>query len=97
MNILNEILETKKEEVRSLKKKYSQSSFEGMEFFNTVKFGFKDILEMNNNLSLIAEIKKGSPSKGIIRNDFNHLKIAETYMKHGVEAISVLTDEKYFV
>jgi indole-3-glycerol phosphate synthase len=96
MNILNEILETKKEEVRSLRKKYSQSSFEEMEFFNTVKFGFKNILEMNNNLSLIAEIKKASPSKGIIRNDFNHLKIAETYMKHGVEAISVLTDEKYF-
>jgi indole-3-glycerol phosphate synthase len=96
MNILNEILESKKEEVKSLKKKYSQSSFGGMEFFNTVKYGFKNILEMNNNLSLIAEIKKASPSKGIIRNDFNHLKIAEIYMKHSVEAISVLTDEKYF-
>ncbi len=96
MNILNEILETKKDEVRSLNKKYSISSFEGMEFFNEPNFGFKKNLEANNHLSLIAEIKKASPSKGVIRKDFNHLRIAEIYMKHSVEAISVLTDEKYF-
>lgn len=96
MNILSEILETKKEEVKSLKRIYSISSFEGMEFFNNVKYGFKNILGTNNHLSLIAEIKKASPSKGVIRKNFNHLMIAETYMKHGVEAISVLTDEKYF-
>lgn len=96
MNILNEILETKKKEVISLKNKYSISSFEGMEFFNKANFGFKNILKTNNHLSIISEIKKASPSKGVIRKDFNHLKIAETYMKHGVDAISILTDEKYF-
>jgi indole-3-glycerol phosphate synthase len=96
MNILNEILETKKDEVKSLKRKYSISSFEGMEFFNNPNLGFKKNLEANNHLSLIAEIKQASPSKGVIRKDFNHLRIAETYMKHSVDAISVLTDKKYF-
>jgi indole-3-glycerol phosphate synthase len=96
MDILSEILETKKEEVKSLKRKYSISSFEGMEFFDKDNLEFNNILETNNHLSIIAEIKKASPSKGIIRKDFNHLRIAETYMKHSVDAISVLTDEKYF-
>jgi indole-3-glycerol phosphate synthase len=96
MNILNEILETKKDEVISLKKKYSISSFEGMEFFNKDNLGFKNILGTNTHLSIIAEIKKASPSKGVLKKDFNHLRIAETYMKHIVDAISVLTDEKYF-
>lgn len=96
MDILREILETKKDEVKSLKRKYSISSFEGMEFFNKPNLGFKKNLEINNHLSLIAEIKKASPSKGVIKKDFNHLRIAETYMKHSVDAISVLTDEKYF-
>jgi indole-3-glycerol phosphate synthase len=96
MDILSEIIETKKDEVKSLKRKYSISSFEGMEFFDKPNFGFKNNLELNNHLSLIAEIKKASPSKGVIRKNFNHLTIAETFMKHSVDAISVLTDEKYF-
>ena len=96
MNILNEIIETKKDEVKSYKRKYSVSSFEGMEFFNKPNLGFKKNLESNNHISIIAEIKKASPSKGVINKDFNHLRIAETYMKHSVDAISVLTDEKYF-
>jgi indole-3-glycerol phosphate synthase len=96
MDILQEILETKTDEVKSLKRKYSISSFEEMEFFHKENLGLNNILETNNHLSIIAEIKKASPSKGIIRKDFNHLQIVETYIKHGVDAISVLTDEKYF-
>jgi indole-3-glycerol phosphate synthase len=45
---------------------------------------------------LIAEVKKASPSRGIIRSDFNHVDIALTYANNGAAAISVLTDEKYF-
>lgn len=96
MNILNEILGTKKEEIKSLKNKYSLSSFEEMEFFNNPNLGFKKILESNNHLVLISEIKRASPSKGVIKKDFNHLQIAETYIKHSVDAISVLTDKNYF-
>lgn len=48
------------------------------------------------NINLIAEVKKKSPSKGIIREDFNPIEIAETYAKNGAAAVSVLTDVRFF-
>jgi len=80
MTILQEILEHKKQEVLNKKKPVRS---------------FYEVLQ-KNNFSLIAEVKKASPSKGIIREDFDHLEIAKSYEKAGASAISVLTDERFF-
>lgn len=96
MNILNQIIEVKKEEVKKLKQRYSLNSFREMELFESKQLVFSDYIKRNKNISIVAEIKKASPSKGIIKEDFNHLKIAETYFRHEVDAVSILTDEKFF-
>lgn len=51
----------------------------------------------DNGLSIIAEIKKASPSAGIIREDFDPVRIAGEYVRSGVQAISVLTEKDYFM
>ena len=57
---------------------------------------FKAALAAPGAVSLIAEVKKKSPSKGIIREDFNPVEIAKTYAQNGASAVSVLTDHRFF-
>ncbi len=54
------------------------------------------LLNASKNISIIAEVKKASPSRGVIRSDFNPVEIAMEYQENGAVAISVLTDKKYF-
>jgi len=49
------------------------------------------------DVQLIAEVKKASPSRGIIRYDFNPVEVAQTYASNGASAISVLTETRYFL
>jgi len=96
MNILNEIVGIKKEEVKKLRQKYNTGDFMSKELYHSPTISFIQRFNASQNISVIAEIKKASPSKGIIREDFNHLKIAEDYFAAGADAVSVLTDEKFF-
>lgn len=97
MKFLDEIIEVKKEEVKKLHSNFSFSRFKDSEFFEKSCLSFNKALSKDGAISIIAEIKKASPSKGIIKEDFNHLKIAEKYTIAGADAISVLTDQKFFM
>lgn len=59
--------------------------------------GFIEAINKPRQISLIAEIKKASPSEGVIRTDFNHFEIAKIYQDVGVQAMSVLTEEDFFL
>ncbi len=96
MNFLNKILEVKKEEVKKLKQRFTFSTFMNEEFFNSKTISLTKSLNNSDNISLIAEIKKASPSKGILIENFDHINIASNYMECSVQAISILTDNTFF-
>ena len=96
-NVLDKIIEDKKESLKLIKKTNSLDSLE-----NTIKslnnvLNFKDTISNNKGVSLITEIKKASPSAGELVKDFNHLNIAKMYVDNGATCLSVLTEEKYFL
>ena len=96
MSFLNDILEVKSEEIKSLKAKRTLSSFNNEEFFVVPAMSLKKAICKSDRFGIISEIKKASPSKGILKHDFNHMKLAETYFKCQTDAISVLTDKNFF-
>lgn len=94
--ILSKIIEHKRREVEEAKR--SKPIEELIKEANAycVRSSFKKNISRPHHINLIAEIKKASPSKGILRGDFNPTKIATTYQANGASAISVLTDERFF-
>jgi len=94
--IISRIVEEKRRIVEEAKRVKPQDELVREVKNICVKSSFKKNISRPHHLNLIAEIKKASPSKGILRADFNPVKIAVTYQSNGVSAISVLTDERFF-
>ncbi|MCF6148232.1 MAG: indole-3-glycerol phosphate synthase TrpC [Candidatus Kuenenia sp.] len=96
MTILDEIYHYKLSEVAANKKHAPVELLKANIQHRTPAKPFGQVLKTNGKINIIAEVKKASPSLGIIRKDFNPLEIAQMYESNGAVAISVLTDEKYF-
>ncbi len=94
--ILDTIVSHKKEEIKVLKEKVSLGLLKERCLNRQDKRNFKETLSKSDNIHIIAEIKKASPSAGVIREDFNPVEIAKTYEANGASAISILTDNKFF-
>jgi len=96
-NVLDKIIQDKKEALKSIKNNNSLDSLENK--IKTIKkfVNFKEAIIENKGISLIAEIKKASPSAGVLVKDFNHLDIAKTYIDNGATCLSILTEEKNFL
>jgi indole-3-glycerol phosphate synthase len=94
MNILDKIVAEKKLEVAKLQPqagKLKQAAAARKEFRD-----FAGALRRDDGVALIAEIKKASPSAGVIQENFDAIEIARNYEAGGASALSVLTDEKFF-
>ena len=96
--MLKEILQFKRAQIERLAKIRSISSFEGeAEGFKHRNFSEKlTRIEQSHQIGIIAEVKKASPSKGILRENFEAKNIARLYEDNSAACISILTDEKFF-
>jgi indole-3-glycerol phosphate synthase len=99
--ILDRIAAHKRQEVAEAKSRRSLASLkQGVADLEDQPRGFIRALRTTADsgwTAIIAEVKKGSPSKGVIRADFDPLEIAEIYQGHGASCLSVLTDEHFFM
>ena len=98
-NTLNKIINKKEQKLNELKKTISIESLKGKIQENKTFINFKGKIEnniLNNKISLIAEIKKASPSAGIIVQDYNPIHIAKKYYENNATCLSVLTEEDFF-
>ena len=96
-NILEKIIQEKKETLEKVKKNNPLGSLEDKIKTIDTFLDFKDAINNNKKVSLISEIKKASPSAGLLVKNFNHLDIAKIYVDNGATCLSVLTEEKNFL
>jgi indole-3-glycerol phosphate synthase len=95
-DVLKEIAQKKKERIILAKQQVSEEDLKAKVEGLPAARPFMESINKPRQISLIAEIKKQSPSRGVIREDFNHQDIARIYEECGVQAVSVLTEEDYF-
>src|SRR5690625_1308746 len=95
MTILDRIIERTREIVASRRRHVSVAELEQTELFSETRRPFGGAIAAIP-LAIIAEVKRASPSKGIIREDFDPVAIARSYDESGAAAISVLTEPDFF-
>lgn len=95
-DILKEIVAKKKERIILAKQQLNQDDLMAKVAALPATRPFKEAISKPRQIALIAEIKQASPSKGVIRQDFNLLEIARSYQEAGAQALSVLTEEDFF-
>jgi indole-3-glycerol phosphate synthase len=99
-NVLKKIIEKKKERIFTSKKEHNINDIlKNIKLTNNF-INFSYLLESRTKekkISIIAEIKKASPSAGLLIKDFDPLKLAKTYFENGASCLSVLTEEDFFL
>ena len=99
-NVLEKIIEKKSEKIVNLKKTISLESLDELINTNKTFIDFKEKIQNNlkeSKFSIIAEIKKASPSAGIIIKDYDPVNIANIYNDNKATCLSVLTEEDFFL
>jgi len=97
-DILNQIVAVKREEVAAAKKKKSLEAMRDDAYSRVLTRDFEGALRAKvaaGQAAVIAEIKKASPSKGVLREEFEPADIAQSYAEHGAACLSVLTDRQF--
>jgi indole-3-glycerol phosphate synthase len=96
VTILDRIVETKWAEIETARRAVPEAELQRRAREAPAVRDFTAAVGRPDEVRVIAEVKKASPSAGVIRPDFDPVAIARTYERHGAAAISVLTDERYF-
>ena len=94
MNILDTIIERKRQEIKDSKSSISVQQLKDSEFFNRNTLSLKETLQSKSGI--IAEFKRQSPSKGIINDKVSPIEVVSAYENFGASAVSILTDKDFF-
>lgn len=96
MSILKTIIEYKKTIIKESKELIPTKVLEKSIFFNSQPISLKDYLRRDDRVGIIAEIKRSSPSTGVINSNVDVERLSISYMQAGASALSVLTDQNFF-
>src|SRR5262245_58270060 len=94
--ILDEIVAGKRREITEARSRAPEKELERQLTDAPPVRDFRAALDKPGSVQVLAEVKKASPSAGVLRADFDPVAIARTYERHGAAAVSVLTDEPFF-